>query len=138
MMEPLDKRADMWGRHDWYYSDAYRTIANIALDYAWFGADEWEVEEGKHFLKFFCETAGEEHQDGIFAIDGTVIPGKALHPVAMTAVNAQAGLLVQNEHALACVRKFWNTPLRTGNRRYYDNCLYFFAFLALSGNYRIY
>jgi len=53
-------------------------------------------------------------------------------------VNAQAGLLVQNEHALACVRKFWNTPLRTGNRRYYDNCLYFFAFLALSGNYRIY
>ena len=96
------------------------------------------MEEGKRFLEFFCETAGEEHQDGIFAIDGTVIPGKALHPVAMTAVNAQAGLLVQNEHALACVRKFWNTPLRTGNRRYYDNCLYFFAFLALSGNYRIY
>lgn len=135
---PCTKGQNIWGRHDWYYSDAYRTIANIALDYAWFGADEWEVEEGKHFLKFFCETAGEEHQDGIFAIDGTVIHGKALHPVAMTAVNAQAGLLVQNEHALACVRKFWNTPLRTGNRRYYDNCLYFFAFLALSGNYRIY
>ena len=135
---PCTKGQNIWGRHDWYYSDAYRTIANIALDYAWFGADEWEVEEGKHFLKFFCETAGEEHQDGIFAIDGTVITGKALHPVAMTAVNAQAGLLVQNEHALACVRKFWNTPLRTGNRRYYDNCLYFFAFLALSGNYRIY
>ena len=135
---PCTKGQNIWGRHDWYYSDAYRTIANIALDYAWFGADEWEVEEGKHFLKFFCETAGEEHQDGIFAIDGTVNPGKALHPVAMTAVNAQAGLLVQNEHALACVRKFWNTPLRTGNRRYYDNCLYFFAFLALSGNYRIY
>ena len=135
---PYTKGQNIWGRHDWYYSDAYRTIANIALDYAWFGADEWEVEEGKRFLEFFCETAGEEHQDGIFAIDGTVIPGKALHPVAMIAVNAQAGLLVQNEHALACVRKFWNTPLRTGNRRYYDNCLYFFAFLALSGNYRIY
>lgn len=135
---PCTKGQNIWGRHDWYYSDAYRTIANIALDYAWFGTDEWEVEEGKRFLEFFCETAGEEHQDGIFAIDGTVIHGKALHPVAMTAVNAQAGLLVQNEHALACVRKFWNTPLRTGNRRYYDNCLYFFAFLALSGNYRIY
>jgi oligosaccharide reducing-end xylanase len=33
---------------------------------------------------------------------------------------------------------FYNTPLRKGERRYYDNCLYFFAFLALSGNYRIY
>ena len=135
---PYTKGQNIWGRHDWYYSDAYRTIANIALDHVWFGTDEWEVEEGKRFLEFFCETAGEEHQDGIFAIDGTVIPGKALHPVAMTAVNAQAGLMVQNEHALACVRKFWNTPLRTGSRRYYDNCLYFFAFLALSGNYRIY
>ena len=36
------------------------------------------------------------------------------------------------------VRQFWNTPLRQGKRRYYDNCLYFFAVLALSGNYRIY
>ena len=31
------------GRHDWYYSDAYRTIANIGLDYAWFAADEWAL-----------------------------------------------------------------------------------------------
>ena len=29
-------------RHDWYYSDAYRTIANIGLDYLWFAKDEWE------------------------------------------------------------------------------------------------
>ncbi|MNI96322.1 Reducing end xylose-releasing exo-oligoxylanase [compost metagenome] len=36
------------------------------------------------------------------------------------------------------VKLFWNTPLRTGIRRYYDNCLYFFSLLALSGNYRIY
>lgn len=36
------------------------------------------------------------------------------------------------------VRLFWDTPLRTGQRRYYDNCLYFFSLLALSGNYRIY
>jgi oligosaccharide reducing-end xylanase len=36
------------------------------------------------------------------------------------------------------VKLFWNTPLRQGKRRYYDNCLYFFAMLALSGNYRMY
>ena len=35
------------------------------------------------------------------------------------------------------VRRFWETPLRQGDRRYYDNCLYFFALLALSGKYRI-
>ena len=28
-----------WGRHDWFYSDAYRTAANIGLDYSWFQTD---------------------------------------------------------------------------------------------------
>ena len=42
---------EIWGgRHDWYYSDAYRTIANIALDYEWFAADEWEPVEAKRLL----------------------------------------------------------------------------------------
>ena len=40
-------------------------------------------------------------------------------------------------NAEVCVRRFWNTPLRDGPHRYYDNCLYFFALLALSGGYRI-
>ena len=34
------------------------------------------------------------------------------------------------------VRMLWNTPMRTGTRRYYDNFLYAFAMLALSGKYR--
>ena len=44
---------EIWGgRHDWYYSDAYRTIANIALDYSWFAADGWQLEEVQKFLKY--------------------------------------------------------------------------------------
>ena len=130
---------EIWGgRHDWYYSDAYRTIANIALDYEWFGKDNWAVTEVERLQKFFCETLEEKDRDGIFAVDGTVIQGKALHPVAIIATNAQAGLISEHKNAYECIRNFWNTPLRTGKRRYYDNCLYFFAFLALSGNYRIY
>lgn len=132
--------AQWGGRHDWYYSDAYRTIANIALDYAWFAADDWEALEAERFLKFYCETLSPEDEDGIFLTDGTVLSGKALHPVAVLSVNAQAALAagIKNAHAREYVRRFWDTPLRTGDRRYYDNCLYFFAFLALSGNYRIY
>ena len=34
------------------------------------------------------------------------------------------------------VEWFWNQPLRKGGRRYYDNCLYIFALLALAGRYR--
>ena len=35
------------------------------------------------------------------------------------------------------VEWFWNQPMRKGGRRYYDNCLYMFALLALCGLYRI-
>lgn len=50
---PYQPVLDQWGgRHDWYYSDAYRTIANIALDYEWFAKDEWESENVDRFLNF--------------------------------------------------------------------------------------
>lgn len=136
---PYTEGREIWGgRHDWYYSDAYRTIGNVALDYSWFAADEWEVEEANRLQKFFCETLKEDERDGIYAIDGTILEGKALHPVAIVATNAQASLVADGDNAKECLYKFWETPLRMGDRRYYDNCLYFFAFLALSGNYRIY
>jgi len=124
------------GRHDWYYSDAYRTIANIALDHIWFAADEWACGEADRIQEFFCETV-QGQDDGIYLIDGTILEGKALHPVAIIAVNAQASLAAKGKHAAKCAQRFWNTPLREGERRYYDNCLYLFAMLALSGKYRI-
>lgn len=131
------------GRHDWYYSDAYRTIANIALDREWFGAEgneDWHELAAKNLQKFFCETM-KDNARAIYSVEGEVLGEKALHPIAMTAVNAQASLAIAaplTGYALQCVKEFWETPLRTGDRRYYDNCLYFFAVLALSGNYRIY
>lgn len=124
------------GRHDWYYSDAYRTIANIGLDYSWFAADDWACENANNVQSFYWETQN-GRTDGVYLIDGTPMAEKALHPIAVIATNAQASLAADGGYAEKCVRKFWETPLRKGNRRYYDNCLYFFALLALSGKYRI-
>lgn len=134
---PHEGHQEIFGRHDWYYSDAYRTIANMAMDYLWFAADPWQVENANRLQKFYCEEQA-EHWDGVFLTDGTRLQEKALHPVAVIAVNAQASLAADGPYAKACVEKLWNTPLRKGNRRYYDNFLYLFAMLALSGNYRIY
>ena len=39
------------------------------------------------------------------------------------------------EAARRAVKRFWETPMRTGRGRYYGNCLYFFCMLALSGKY---
>ncbi len=134
---PHTGHQEIFGRHDWYYSDAYRTIANIAMDHLWFDADPWQVEIADRLQRFFCEEQ-KEHWDGVFLIDGTVLAEKALHPVAIIAVNAQSSLAADGPYVIECVKKFWNTPLRRGERRYYDNFLYLFAMLALSGNYRIY
>ena len=137
---PYSDEQVIFGRHDWYYSDAYRTIANIALDYEWFMKEKdggWHKDTAEKLQRFFGSTV-KENDRAVYLIDGTVLQEKALHPVAMTAVNAQASLASEGEYAAEFVRKLWETPLREGERRYYDNCLYFFAFLALSGNYRMY
>ena len=134
---PHEEHQEIFGRHDWYYSDAYRTIANIGLDYLWFGTDHWQVEIANRIQHFYC-VEQKDHWDGVFLIDGTRLEEKALHPVAIIAVNAQASLAADGPYVKECVERLWNTPLRTGDRRYYDNFLYMFAMLALSGNYRIY
>jgi len=134
---PHTGHQEIFGSHDKYYSDAYRVPANIGLDYEWFQGSEWEVECANNIQKFFCETVkGQPYK--VYEIDGTVIDEPALHPVAIIATNAAASLAANGTYAKECVELFYQTPLRTGDRRYYDNCLYIFAFLALSGNFRIY
>ncbi len=132
MSRPLEWTED---RHDIFYSDAYRTVANIGLDYEWFKKDEGQIGAAERLFKFFGNAY--EAAFGIYEIDGRRLEGEALHPVGLLATNAQGALAYEGEIAKSWVKRFWETPLRTGDRRYYDNCLYFFALLALSGNYRI-
>jgi len=135
---------DIWGKHDWYYSDAYRTILNIALDNEWCGVDLWQKEVGAKFINTFCNKVGFDNWDRILECDGSVREEKVLHPVAVIATNAAAAALVLDSDdedlagsAKKCIDIFWNTPLREGDRRYYDNCLYIFSYMLLSGKYKI-
>ena len=141
MSRPLPWTTD---RHDWFFSDAYRTVANIGLDYEWFGIDEGQYEAPEKLLRFL-DARWEEHPFEIYEVDGTSLHKPALHPVGLQVTTTQGILAVlgrtKDEESVRIAKKwleeFFRMPLREGNRRYYDNCLYFFAFLALSGNYRI-
>ena len=124
-----------WGHED-FYSDSYRVAANIGLDYEWFRKDKWEIEEANKIQSFFIDIEDiSEYRK--YKIDGTPLEEKAMHPVGLLATNAMASLAANGKTAEETVRKFWNTPLREGERRYYDNCLVLFGLLALSGKYRI-
>lgn len=118
-----------------FFSDSYRVAANIGLDWEWFAADEWQREEADRIQAFFANRPPDDYRR--YTIAGEPFAEKSLHPVGLLATNAAASLAAGGPHARATVERFWSTPLRTGERRYYDNCLYFFALLALSGRYRI-
>lgn len=137
-------------RHDLFFSDAYRTAMNLGLDYSWFEDGEWECEITGNVQKFLMDNTDME-TFGKYYIDGTLeTKGPIMHPVALLVTTAAGSLacghFLKNEsdeqpeygkYAKEYIKRFYELPLRTGERRYYDNCLYLFAFMALSGNYRI-
>lgn len=134
MSRPLSWTTD---RHDWFFSDSYRTVANIGLDYEWFGIDAGHCAAAANIQRFLKDSikTGKYY---IYEVDGKIaVQEVALHPVGLPATIAQSVLAAETEVSKDWVVSFYNMPLRTGSRRYYDNCLYFFAFLALSGNYRM-
>ena len=136
---PMDDQLP-WGYFGDFFSDAYRTAANIGLDSVWYSEDLGQKEIPLRMMKFFGTSL--EAVRCAYKVDGTPTERPVLHPLGLLATIAQGALVAQTpeemEVATKWVKWFWEQPLRKGVRRYYDNCLYMFALLALSGNYRIY
>jgi len=127
-------------REEEFYSDAYRVAMNMGLDAAWNGRQGYGESIGA-LQSFFKDLAPEAYSS--YLVDGTDMNLPALHPVAIIATNAAGSLATDAEGPLDDLAKywldkFWQTPLRKGERRYYDNCLYLFCLLMLAGEYKIY
>lgn len=128
-------------RDHWhFYSDAYRTAGNIGLDCLWNGVVPDLCDANARLQRFFLE----HDRTCVYAIDGTPVDETVLHPVGFIATTAEGSLAAMHsqepdalDNAIRWVRLLWDTPIRTGTRRYYDNFLYAFAFLALAGEYRV-
>ena len=132
-----------WGQHNTFFSDAYRVAANIGLDSLWFGASAEYSKIAANIIRFFDGKSLEDLHD--YRVDGRELKKLARHPVGLIATVAEAALALgpdapaeDLEAAKRAVKRLWDTPMRRGRRRYYDNCLYFFAVLALSGKYVMY
>jgi oligosaccharide reducing-end xylanase len=128
--------ADPWGGgHDAFRFDAWRNGMNVAVDYAWFAADEWEVEQSNRLLNFF-------HDQGINSYANQyTLEGEALssdHSLGLVAMNATAGLAATADETSEFVHELWDAYPPSGKWRYYDGMLYMLALLHASGNFRIY
>ncbi|MCE5344562.1 MAG: xylanase [Eubacteriales bacterium] len=128
----LDGTPETAHGHGDFFSDAYRVAMNIGLDSAWNGprpAYRAIVDRLQTFL-------WDREPWMTYTVQGAAREPPALHPIALIATTAAASLATDTPLSHAWVRKFWQTPPRRGERRYYDNCLYFFCLLMLAGRYQ--
>lgn len=121
--------------HGDFFSDAYRVAFNIGLDAEWFNKDPWQQQEASKLQNFFYD----KNEFTKYSIDGTALEKpEYLHYLGLKAANAAVSLAGKNKYTEKFIHDFWESELRKDERRYYDNFLYLFALLALSGRFRIY
>ena len=121
--------------HKDFRFDAWRTLSNVAVDYAWFAADPWQVEQSNRVLNFLS-SQGLDSYPNQFALDGTSL--SADHSTGLVSMAAVAALAADREIGEPFVQALWDTEIPSGHWRYYDGMLYMLGLLHDSGNFRIY
>ena len=123
------------GGNDNFQFDAWRVGMNIAVDYIWFGKDEWAVTQSNRMLNFFY-SKGVHTYGNVFSLNGEKSSGD--HSLGLVTSNAVAALASTNGNRKDFVQELWDAKTPTGRYRYYDGVLYMLGLLQVSGNFRIY
>lgn len=122
--------------------DAWRTASNWSVDWSWWHKASVEPELSDRIQAFF-ESQGIDKYGPVYSLAGKdmgATPGLTHedHPAGLVGTNAVAGLAATN-HARA--RKFtealWNSPIPSGQGRYYDGLLYLMSLMHLGGEFRV-
>ncbi len=120
--------------HKDFRFDAWRTLSNVAVDYAWFATDPWQVEQSNRVLKFLT-SQGPAYANQ-YSLDGQSLSTD--HSLGLGSMAAVAALVADPEIGTPFVEELWNADIPTGQWRYYDGMLYMLALLHTSGQFRIY
>ena len=123
------------GEHEDFRFDAFRTASNVAVDYAWFAADPWQIEQSNRQLEFFY-SQGIDSYVNQYTLDGK--PLSVNRSTGLVAMNAVAALAATTGKAPEFVQALWDASIPSGKWRYYDGLLYTLALLHVSGNFRIF
>ncbi len=115
--------------------DSWRSASNWAVDYAWWKKDERETVLSNRIQKFLFSEGIDKFADR-YTLDGK--PLSTRHSVGMLATTAVAShAAIPGPNSKAFVEALWNTPVPSGEQRYYDGLLYLMSMLHCSGNFRI-
>jgi len=114
--------------------DSWRTVMNWSVDWAWWAKDIRERHLSDRLQAFF-ESRGISTYGNQFTLDGKQLSPD--HSAGLVAMNAVAGLAATHPRAQKFVEELWNTPVPSGQERYYDGMLYLLGVLHCSGEFRI-
>jgi len=121
--------------HKDFRFDAFRTLSNVAVDYAWFAADPWQAEQSNRVLSFLA-SQGMDSYPNQYALDGT--PLSTDHSTGLVSTAAVAALAADRKIGEPFIQALWDTQIPSGQWRYYDGMLYMLALLHVSGNFQVY
>ncbi len=132
--------------------DSWRVPMNMTLDYEWSGADaEWQQQYGERIQNFFYSQGINNFVDQ-YRIDGSLpeddeilragdYEPKLRHSIGLVATTAAASVMCSHDKRKDFVDALWNAkhePFDDGYfDAYYDGLLRLFAFMHLSGHYRV-
>ncbi len=131
--------------------DSWRVPMNIALDYEWSCADkEWQRQYGERIQNFLysqgIDTFADQYRvDGSQPAENEIIQAggfrKLRHSIGLVATSAAASVMCGHEKRKEFIKALWDAkhvPFEDGYfDAYYDGLLRLFAFMHLSGHYRI-
>lgn len=139
-----------FGNNNFRY-DSWRVPMNITLDYEWSCSDgEWQRQYGERIQDFFysqgVDTFVDQYRvDGSLPEDDEILQAggvrKLRHSIGLVATTAAASMMCSHDKSKEFVDALWNAkhvPYEDGYfDAYYDGLLRLFAFMHLSGNYRV-
>ena len=131
--------------------DSWRVPMNITLDYEWSCADQqWQRQYGETIQNFFYgqgvnDFVDQYRTDGSLPADDEILQAggfkKLRHSIGLVSTIAAASALCGHDKKREFIDALWNArhvPFDDGYfDAYYDGLLRLFAFMHLSGHYRI-
>ncbi|HEY1904180.1 MAG TPA: glycosyl hydrolase family 8 [Terracidiphilus sp.] len=115
--------------------DSWRSVSNWSVDYDWWQKDPREIVLSDRIQRFLYGQGIDKFVDR-YTLDGK--PLSTRHSVGMLATTAVGGFAATpGPVSKAFVDALWNTPVPSGEQRYYDGMLYLMSMMHCSGNFRI-
>jgi oligosaccharide reducing-end xylanase len=124
---------------DKFQAEAYRVFPNLVLDEIWSAGAPSNANEFNTILKFFL-SQGFAKYGAEYTLDGTVLPDKTEHEIALVLVNgvSAARSTIADSDRQRFIQAVWDMDTPVGEYRYFQGMMQLFALCILSGKMQVY